>query len=196
MSRVHICRVVLLLLRQRLSFEEKGRRCCLSRRTATSTREKPRTTPISRTSRGPAERHRAPSKTSSCDHASTNDASNSNQQRAFAGTRALQREARKRRESRTSEVQNGTKQQAKSEARPNEPSKPRAWLLDRERELIVLYCGFTVGGFVGALSSGGPALCASVFITRATDEDAAVLPDDGLSFVVEARVDPSVDPSG
>ena len=55
--------------------------------------------------------------------------------------------------------ENGTKQQTKSEARPNEPSEPRAWFLERrERELAVLWlcCGWS--------SLGGQALCASVLI--------------------------------
>jgi hypothetical protein len=52
LSRVHICRVVLLMLRQRTSSKEKGRWRCQPRRTASSIRDKPRNTSIGRTSRG------------------------------------------------------------------------------------------------------------------------------------------------
>jgi hypothetical protein len=78
LSRVHICRVVLLLLRQRPSSKEKGRWRCQPRRAASSTREKPRTTSICRTSRGSTDRDRAPNDAKP-DHAAPNDLSSCNQ---------------------------------------------------------------------------------------------------------------------
>ncbi len=106
------------------------------------------------------------------DHVAPNDASSCNQQRTAACSKAqLSNTELRRREAQPSDAgnvatripnqrsENGTKQQTKSEARPNEPSEPRAFILERrERELAVLWlrCGWS--------SLGGPALCASVLI--------------------------------